>query len=48
MVTENLITKPAPYLLYLSGSFGDEREVFPIGKIHEIKEESLRFLVFFR
>ena len=41
------ITKPASYLSYLSGSFGENRGVFPIGKIHEIKEESLRFLGFF-
>ena len=38
------ITKPAPYL---SGSFGENRDVFPIGKIPEKKEESLRFLGFF-
>ena len=41
------ITKPAPYLSYLSGSFGEKRGAFPIGKIHEIQEESSRFLGFF-
>ena len=46
MVLVKEITNLAPYLSYISDSFGENRRVFPIVKIHEIKEESLRFLGF--
>ena len=49
MVTENLekLLRQLHTFHTSSGSFGENKGVFPIGKNHEKKERSLRFLGFF-